>query len=165
MKKWITILSIVLIVVFATGCTSSEPKTYNNNGISFQYPGDWGTDYKDDFQKSLGNSSEILVHLGKDDTGIAVFKMSLGSLKIKSSDLASALKSNLGSRGLEFVSEKTRTVADVKGYEIVAKYTKSGHYLSLTFLEKNNTIYLIGIGTQDNNQQTIDMILNSFKVQ
>ena len=45
------------------------------------------------------------------------------------------------------------------------KDSSNGDYASLTFLNKNNSIYIIMISTPDNNQQTINMILNSFKFQ
>ena len=165
MKKWISIIAIMLVVVFAAGCTDSSPKTYTGNGISFQYPADWSTDYKSDFQDSLGSSGTVLVSLGKDNAGIAVAKMDLGTAQVSASKFASAFKSSASSGGLTFVSEKTVTVAGNTGYEKVFKYTEnsSSMYASCIFFENSNDLYLLMIGTSDNDQKTVDMILNSFK--
>lgn len=38
--KLFYIISILLFVVFISGCTSLEDKTYSNNGLNFTYPGD-----------------------------------------------------------------------------------------------------------------------------
>lgn len=166
MKKWITILAVILVAVFAAGCTSSSgPKTYNSNGISFQYPGDWSTDYKSDIQESLGNSANVSVSLGKDDAGMAVANAEMGSVNVPLDTLASAFKSGLQSGGFTISSEKTRTVDGSTAKEFVIKDNQSGLYGSFTLFKKNNDIYFIMIATPDNNQQTVDMILNSFKVQ
>lgn len=164
MKKWIPVLAILLVVVFAAGCTS-ESKTYSGNGVTFQYPAEWSNDYKSDFQSSFGNTGNVLVSLGKDDAGIVVVNFDLGTAKVSASEFASAFKSSVTSGSFQFVSEKTVQIAGVTGYEQTYKYTENSTqmYLSVTFFEKNNTMYLLMIGTPDNSQETNDMILNSFK--
>lgn len=151
-----------IVVVFAAGCTT-QPQTYNSNGLSFQYPGDWNKDYKNDIQQSFGDSADVLVSLGKDNAGIVVAKIKISGVTVN--DLASAFKSSMQSSGYEFVSEKTRTVDGVNALEIVIKETSSGIYGSCVFFQKNGVIYFIMIGTSNNDQTTVDMILNSFKVQ
>lgn len=164
MKKWISIISILLVVVFAAGCTT-QPQTYNGNGISFQYPGDWSTDYKSDIQQSFGSSANVLASLGKDNSGIAVAKVNATGISVSTNQLVSTVKSSLQSGGFQVVSEKTRTVDGANANEIVLKDNSTGLYGSFTIFKKNNDIYLIMIATPDNNQQTVDMILNSFKIQ
>ncbi|CEL23772.1 hypothetical protein [Methanobacterium formicicum] len=45
MKRLIYILTVVLLVVMASGCTTSDEwasnKTYSGNGVTFTYPGTW----------------------------------------------------------------------------------------------------------------------------
>lgn len=164
MKKGIAIVTILLAVVLAAGCIDSGPKTYSGNGVSFQYPSDWSTNYKSDFQEGLGSSGDALVSLGKDDAGVAVAKMNLGSVQVTAADIASALKTTTQSSGFTFISESTRTVDGVKAYESTFKQTSSGLYASFTFLEKNGGLYAIIVATPSNDKQTVDLILNSFKV-
>jgi hypothetical protein len=162
MKKWLSIIVILLIVAFASGCTT-QPQTYSGNGVTFQYPGDWSKDYKNDIQQSFGNSATVLVSLGKDNAGVVVAKMNITGVSINS--LSSAFKSSMQSSGYQTVSEKTKTVDGVTAQELVIKDTSSGLYGSCVFLEKNGVIYFIMVGTQNNDQATVDMVLNSFKVQ
>lgn len=162
MKKWISILSVILIVIFASGCTI-QPQTYNNNGISFQYPGDWNKDYKNDVQQNLGNSATVLVSLGKNNAGVVVAKMNTNGVNVN--DLTSAFKSNMETSGFQFISQNTKAVDGVNIQELVLKDNSSRLYGSYVFLEKNNDIYLIIVETPNNDQTTVNMVLNSFKVQ
>ncbi|MGF7119471.1 PsbP-related protein [Methanobacterium oryzae] len=164
MKKWISIIAIMLVVVCAAGCIDSSPKTYTGNGLSFQYPADWSS-YESDLQKSMGSSGDVLVSLGKGDEGVFVAKMNLGTAQVSASEFADAFKSSASSGRLTFVSEKTVTVDGSTGYEKVFKYTENSTqlYASCTFVKNNGTIYMILIGTPNNDQETVDMILNSFK--
>ena len=44
MKKWISIIGIILVVVAVSGCTAqSSAKTYSGNNISFQLS--WKLEY------------------------------------------------------------------------------------------------------------------------
>lgn len=164
MKKWIAILAVLFVVVCASGCTT-QPKTYNDNGITFQYPGDWTNNWTSDIQQYSGNSGNVLVSLGKDNAGMAVMKINLGSITMNIKDFAALFKTSIQSGNVTLVSDKTRTIDGVTGYETVVKDNAKGLYGSFTLFEKNNTIYFVIIATPDNNQQTVDMILNSFKVQ
>lgn len=162
MKKWISILSVILIVIFASGCTI-QPQTYNNNGISFQYPGDWNKDYKNDVQQNLGNSATVLVSLGKNNAGVVVAKMDTTGVNVN--DLTSAFKSNMETSGFRFISQNAKTVDGTNIQELILKDNSSGLYGSYVFLQKNNDIYLIIVETPNNDHATVNMVLNSFKVQ
>jgi hypothetical protein len=164
MEKWISIIALILVVVFASGCTAqSSAKTYSSNNISFQYPGNWSTDYNSSLQ-NLGNEGDVLVTLGKDNSGMAVAKADTGSSNISASTLASGFKTIIQSK-YQYISNKTVTVDGINATQLVIKDSSNGDYGSLTFLNKNNSIYIIMISTPDNNLQTINMILNSFKFQ
>lgn len=162
MKKWISVLAVILIVIFTSGCTA-QPLNYSSNGISFQYPGDWNKDYKNDVQQNLGNSATVIVSLGKNDAGVVVAKMNITGVNV--SDLMSAFKSNMETSGFQFISQNSKTVDGVNIQELVLKDNSSGLYGSYVFLQKNNDIYLIIVETPNNDHSTVDMVLNSFKVQ
>lgn len=169
MKKWIIIIAVILGVVDASGCITSSTnttsntsyKTYNGNGISFQYPEEWNTDYN----SSLGNLSsegDVLVTLGENNSGMAVAKANTGSNNISASLLASEFKSIIQSK-YQYISNSTLNVDSANATELIIKDNSTGDYGSLTFLNTNNATYIIMISTPKNNQQTINMILNSFK--
>jgi hypothetical protein len=106
----------------------------------------------------------VLVTLGKDNSGMAVAKANIGSANISASTLSSGFKTIIQSK-YQYISNKTVTVDGINATQLVIKDNSTGDHGSLTFLNKNNSIYIIMISTPDNNQQTIDMILNSFKFQ
>lgn len=165
MKKWITIIGLILVVVFASGCTAqSSAKTYNGNNISFQYPENWNTDYNSSSIQNLGNEGDVIVTLGKDNSGMAVAKADIVSSNISASTLATEFKTIIQSK-YQYISNKTVTVDGINATQLVIKDSSNGDYGSLTFLKKNNSFYIIMISTPDNNQQTINMIINSFKLQ
>ena len=105
-----------------------------------------------------------MVTLGKNDSGMVVAKADLGSHNISAATLASEFETIIQSK-YQIISNKTVTVDGINATQIVMKDNSNGDYASLTFLNKNNSIYIIMISTPDNNQQTIDMIINSFKFQ
>ena len=164
MKKWISIIGVILVVVFASGCTAqSSAKTYSGNNISFQYPGNWSTDYNSSLQ-NFGSEGDVLVKLGKNDSGMGVAKADIGSSNISAATMASEFKTIIQSK-YQYVSNKTVTVDGINATQLVIKDNSNGDYASISFLIKNSSLYIIMISTPDNNQQTIDMILNSFKFQ
>ena len=164
MKKWISIIGVILVVVFVSGCTAqSSAKTYSGNNISFQYPGNWSTDYNSSLQ-NFGSEGDVLVKLGKNDSGMGVAKANIGSSNLSAATMASEFETLIQSK-YQIISNKTVIVDGINATQIVMKDNSNGDYGSLTFLNKNNSIYIIMISTPDNNQQTINMILNSFKFQ
>ncbi|MGZ7050098.1 MAG: PsbP-related protein [Methanobacterium sp.] len=161
MKRWAPIIIILLIVIFISGCV--QPQIYNSNGISFQYPGDWKNDYKSNVQNSFGNSATVLVSLGKENNGVVVCKMNTPQVNLN--DLNSIFKSNMQYNGYQFISENKRTVDGNDVQEIIFKENSSGIYGSCVFLQNNNETYLIIVGTPNNDKSTVNMVLDSFKVQ
>ena len=164
MKKWIPILAVLLVVVCASGCTT-QPQTYSGNGITFQYPGDWGTNWTSSAQGSFGSSGNVLASFGKDKNGVAVVKVNTGGINLDANTLTSAFRSAFQSQGQ--ATEKTRTVGGVNATEWNMQINSANgtEYGSFTILKNNADVYMIIIGTSDNNQQTVDLILNSFKFQ
>jgi len=167
MKKYaILVIAILAIVVFASGCTNSGTNTYNNSGISFQYPGEWSTNYTSNLQQSISsNNMTTLVSLGKDNAGIFVAKKDTGSANVSLDNFASAFKSNIQSSGFSVISENTTAIDGNNAKQFVLNDSKSGLYFSFNAFQKNKNLYFVVIATPDNNQQTVNMILNSFKIQ
>jgi len=172
MKKWIMIIAVILAVVFASGCITSSSsnstsntsyKTYNGNNLTFQYPEEWNTDYNSSLASS-GSEGDVLVTLGENSSGIAVAKANTGSNNISAALLASEFKSIITSK-YQYVSNSTLTVDNANATELIIKDNSTGDYGSITFLNTNNATYIVMISTPDNNQQTINTILNSFKTQ
>ncbi len=159
--KWLSIMIIIGMITFISGCI--QPQTFNESGISFQYPGDWNTDYKNSIQNNFGNSATVLVSLGKDNSGVVVCSMNLGQINLN--DLSSIFKSNMQYMGYQLISENNRTVDGNNVTENIFKENQTGIYGSLTFLQKNNKTYLIIVGTPNKDKSTVDMILNSLKIQ
>ncbi len=147
----------------ASGCTSvsSSNKTYSNNGISFTYPGDWGELNKTDFQN---NASTILVAVGNDNATFVLANVTVGANKriVSTTEWASAYKSSMNKSGYTLISEKSRTVDGVNGYEVVMK--KSEIVSSNTYFAKNGNPYLAAFAFEVYDEQAVNMILNSLKV-
>lgn len=164
LKKGILILVVLAVIVMASGCIDSGTtnKTYSNNGVSFTYPGDWSELDKSDFQNSESN---VLVAVGdKDKSTFALATVTIGSNQrlATTKEWAASYKSGMLSNGYTFISEKSRTVDGQNGYEVVMQ--KSGIYTSNTYFAKDGTPYLAAFASTSNDEQTVNMILNSLKV-
>lgn len=161
MRKWLSVFLIITMLAFISGCT--QPQTYNENGISFQYPGDWSIDYKNNVQNSFGNSATVMVSLGKENSGVVICKMNVDQINLN--DLTYIFKSNMEYSGYQLINQNNRKVDDNNVTENIFKENSTGIYGSLTFLQKNNETYLIIVGTPNKDKSDADMILNSLKIQ
>ncbi|MGZ7160695.1 MAG: hypothetical protein ACXVHR_09485, partial [Methanobacterium sp.] len=85
--------------------------------------------------------------------------------QVNLNDLNSIFKSNMQYNGYKFISENNMTVDGNDVQEIIFKENSYGIYGSCVFLQKNNKTYLIIVGTPNNDKSTVDMVLDSFKVQ
>lgn len=166
MKKWISIVGIMLLVVFAAGCTSST-KNYNSNGVSFDYPAELNSNfnYKSDV---IGNysSEEVTAVLGGDNGFIFVtnFNMSDDNPNDKLTPLLWNFEAYTYdvTRDGNFTSNKTRTVAGYKAIEFTK--TVDEYTFSRTFIAKNKTLfYNINIFITNKENATVDLVLDSFK--
>lgn len=168
MKKYISILVVLLVVIVVSGCTSSpqtsnQTKTYNANGISFQYPADWNDNAKTTPTNALNEST--LADLGNNENRVVVNKLDIPpSINVTLEWLAQSHSSYYIERNMT-ISNKTITIDGVNAIQIDATSKNGKNHGSSIILKKNNTIYYITIGTPENNQQARDMILNSFKIQ
>jgi len=168
MKKWISMLAILIMVVTISGCTTNQTqpanKTYSASGLSFTYPENWEELDKTSYQSVLGNKGELMVLVGDgagNAFGIAKLR-NIGSQKPTLNYLVMNYNSTLKSNGTEYVSERYLTVDSANGYEITVK-SSSNYYSALVFV-KNDTGYLAVFQSTGNDQQTFDNIISSLKV-
>lgn len=162
MKKWIPILAILIVVAFASGCTA-QTQTYNSNGITFQYPGDWSNTNTSSAQAIFGNSATILASLGKEGAGTGIIVMKIHP-ELNLNDVIDTVRSSATSGGYQLISETTRIVDGVNA-TVINEKSANGVYYTNVALQKNNSIYDIMIASPNSDQANVDMILNSFKVQ
>jgi len=148
-------LGILAVVVAASGCTDNTTtnKTYSNNGISFTYPGSW------EIQNSTQSSTLAVV--GNDTSAFVLASTTIANVAT-TNEWASNFKTLMASDGYTFVSGQPRTVDGQSGYTVVMQ--KSGNYTSTTFFVKNSNPYIASFVSSTNDQQTVDMVLNSLKV-
>ena len=167
MKKWISILAVLILIVTISGCTNNQTqpanKTYSGNGLSFVYPGNWNELDKTAYQSALDDKGELLAVVGDGSTmfGIARLNKVKNQTNITLNNLVVYYNSTFN-KGTEYVSEDLVTVDGVKGYEITVK--ASGNYLSGVLFIKNSTNYLAVFESSDNSQKTFNQIISSLKV-
>ncbi|WP_414469170.1 PsbP-related protein [Methanobacterium sp. ACI-7] len=163
MKKWITIIIIFLMVVFAAGCVSEpKTKTYNANGVSFKYPEDWNIDYNE--IKQL-NSSSLLVNLKSRDnnSGVTVTKEKLNTtINEYANNFYQTYSENYD---ILIISNKTRLINGINALEINRRFsnTQESFYYSTKLIKRDNYIYSIEIQCSEYDKRPVDIILNSFK--
>ncbi len=168
MKKWIFILTVLALIISVSGCTTSQQapanKTYSENGLSFIYPGTWSELDKTAYQSALDDKGEILAAVGDGSTifGVARLNKIKNQTDVTLNSLVIYYNATLNVNGTKYVSEGPVTVDGVKGYEITVK--ASENYLSGVLFIKNRTTYLAVFESSDNNQKTLNQILNSLKV-
>jgi len=163
MKKWISIITILVVIVLISGCASKQSlpntKNYSANGLSFTYPGNWSEMDTTFYQSILGDKGQLLVLVG-DGSNSAFGIAKLNTEKNQTlKDLVITYKLSLKSNGTEFISEEPITIDAVKGHEITVK--ASGNYFSSILFIKNNSSYLVGFESQNNDQQTFNQIIKS----
>ena len=168
-------LGILILVVFASGCTSSS-NTYNANGISFNYPSNWTELSPDKVTFASGGNSTVIAAVADPNTiqnknyQTLVLVQSINST-VSLSDAVTAFKNLIQSSGGQIVSEKSITVDGISSTELVYTISVTGVAKKerLVIVPKNNKIYTItgsATSTDFNGQQSnFDLIINSFKIQ
>ena len=68
MRKWISIIIVLAVIVLISGCASKQSldstKNYSANGLSFTYPGNWSELDTTSYQSVLGDRGQLLVLVG-----------------------------------------------------------------------------------------------------
>ena len=168
------VLGILILVVFASGCTSSN--TYNANGISFDYPSNWTELSKDQVTSASGGNVTAIAAVAdpnsiqnKNYQTLVIIQSINTALSLN--EAVTAFKSLIQSTGGQVVSEKSITVDGVSSKELIYTITVSGVAKKerLVIVPKNNKVYAIigSASTADFNgqQANFDLIINSFKIQ
>jgi len=168
------VLGILILVVFASGCTSSN--TYNANGISFDYPSNWTELSKDQVTSASGGNVTVIAAVADPNSiqnnnyQTLVIVQSINTA-LSLNEAVTAFKSLIQSTGGQVVSEKSITVDGVSSKELIYTITVSGVAKKerLVIVPKNNKVYSIigSASTADFNgqQANFDLIINSFKIQ
>ena len=158
---------MLVIIVFASGCTSPKniiTNTYSANGVTFNYPENWMELNSSSVQPLIGSQGTVIAAVGEDsDSGFAIAKLNLDDLKLASlSELASVVNTTQINQGFTYESQNLTTVDSVNAYEITYQY--NGTYLTDVIFYKNGNGYIAFYVDTNNNQQNLQMILNSLKI-
>ena len=178
MKKYVPlILSIVLVVAFASGCTSNVYKTYDSNGISFHYPYGWSEVSPDQLSLTVEGSSEVLAvvvdpqNIQNNNYQTLVFFQQIPSTGTLDEATAS-IKAEIQSAGGQIISEKDRTINGVSAKDIVYTIsTPSGVAKKeriVTFQDVTNRYYIVCSAPTadfDGQQSNFNLIIDSFEIQ
>ena len=168
----IGILSILVLIVALSGCTSTN--TYNANGVSFNYPTSW--------QQYSSPNTGALVAVGdpnsKDNsTGNPTSIVVIQSIPLPSGENmkqvydANYAQFSSSLTNYKTISENTTTVDGTTAYVNVHSFDNNGVTTQeeAVWLSKNNNIYVILCSALQSNfasqQDNFNMIINSFKVQ
>lgn len=165
-KSMIGILSILVLVVLVSGCSSTNSanhyssKDTTGKEISFDYPNGWTFEDR---------AAGIVIQGEKNDTNITT--VTISKLPAGSSSLETLKNNSTLVRTGTIVSETNRTVDGVTAKEITlnqvagAAIGKIGEAKVVIYI-KNGNVYTISFFTGDtiqNIQDDIDTIVNSFK--
>jgi hypothetical protein len=173
MKKYaFFVVAILALLVFASGCTSTN--SYNANGISFNYPTSW--------QQFSSNTTDSVVAVGdpnsKDNstggvnTLVVIQQAALPSGQdLKGTYDATYAQYVSSEPTYKLISESTTTVDGTTAYVNTHTIEVNGvtKQEEAVWLSKNGNIYVILCGALPGDfaaqQSNFDMVINSFKVQ
>jgi hypothetical protein len=176
MKKYaLLIIAILALVVFASGCTDSGSKTYNDNGISFNYSGSWeklSNVLNTNAIAGVGDPNSIDKSTNMTNTLVVVQKVAMPSgYTLKQVTDATITQFEAKDSSFQKISEKTITLNGATAYEIVYKINVNGvqKQEKAVLLEQNGYLYAITGSSLpsdfESQQANFDMVINSFKVQ
>lgn len=170
MKKIGIGLTILVLVIFISGCTSTPSlnQTFNSSGISFNYPSNWdktdsgtetifnGVKFQD-LGSILSNDKKITVVVGKENLS--------DTPNITLQNVKNIVKQNIqNNQNVTYISENNSTVNNNQVFELVAnvKDNKTG-YVSKNLLvitgKQKQSAYFIGFATDP---ETFDKNVNLF---
>lgn len=169
------IISILLAVVFISGCTDSAgtelTKTFSKGGISFNYPSDWfEMPYTDD---SIKSDAQIIGLVGPSDTDfdLTVQKVPSSTIKQVKNQTIQFNKLNYNATVL---NETATMVNGLSAYQVV--YTDKDPDASdkemkesLYFIQKGSTVYVLefraySIDDFDKYVETSNKIISTVKI-
>ncbi|MBI5458881.1 PsbP-related protein [Methanobacterium sp.] len=166
-----------MVLAFVSGCTSNVYKTYDNNGISFNYPYGWSELSPDQLSLTVEGNSEVLAavadpnNVQNDNYQILAFFQHISTTSTLA-DAISAIKAEIQAAGGQIISEKDRTINGVPANDLVYTIsTQSGVAKKERFiaLQDNNNLYYIVCSAPtadfDGQQSNFDLIIDSFEIQ
>ena len=172
------IVSLLALVVFASGCTQNNNQTnqsnagsYAVNGLSFSYPVDWVVQsttrgninniniFDQQFLETNGTKGDLVNIVSQPKTGNVTFETVKNDIK--------------NSTNINYnTSDGTINISGITGNLTIFNGTDSSGnqtQIKLIYFEKNNFTYILsfvvggGINVQDQ-QKYFDIIINSFQV-
>ena len=176
-----TILGMLLMVVFVSGCTSTSQnlnQTFSSQGISFNYPSDWTTG---NFSaEDLPNNVTGLVRLGllqsPDGMGMGISKVNLTAFSGNTTvaALKDLSKSSIINESAQVLSDNQTNINGVNVYAIVytknnTSTNKSEKTMQVVTGVDGQTAYLMQFTadpqTFDQDLQLINQIIATVKIQ
>ncbi|NYB51477.1 MAG: hypothetical protein HVN35_02780 [Methanobacteriaceae archaeon] len=171
------VMAVMAVVVFASGCTSNVYKTYNSNGISFNYPSSWDELSPDQLNLKVQGNTEVLAavvdpnSVQNNNYQILAFFQQL-TTTTSLADATAANVADIQSAGGQLISEKETTINGLSAKDITYTIsTTSGVAKTerLVALQDGNNLYYIvcSAPTPDFNAQksNFDLIVNSFTIE
>lgn len=191
MKKYLPIVAIIALVVFAAGCVDSGTNnqtsndtsvdtsvpnipstTYAKNNISFKYPESWTN-------KITSSTPNTVTAVGDPDsqesdgninTLAIIQKTDLPSGQTLKQTYDATYNNYANESSFQEVSERTLNINGLTAYENIHKVDVSGVQKQerATWFEKDGTIYVVLCGALpsdfESQQTNFDLITFSFKV-
>jgi hypothetical protein len=170
------IISIILVVVFVSGCTDSAntdlTKTFSKQGVSFNYPSDWFVMPYDNGSISTDAQVIGLVGPGTDlNYDLAVEKMPSSTIKQVKDDTMQFDKLNYNAT---IINETATTVNGLSAYQVL--YTEKDPEISdkkqkysLYLIQKGSAVYTFefraySVDNFDKYTEISNMIMSTVKI-
>lgn len=163
MKRLFYILAVVMLVVMASGCTSSDQwasnKTYSGDGVTFQYPGTWS---ENKTNMSIPGASSVAA-VGSDSEAFVYGTVDISVLS--SSDIQELMNTvSQGYKSQGMTTEKKLTV-DGANATMLSSPNKdsSGIYKTAAFWTKSGKFYVAAYTSTQNGTENFEKVLATFK--
>jgi len=178
LRKYLFTIILISFLIFSSGCINNQTanfkpakKTFQGNGITFDYPAGWTVKNKtgkyviayivDPKAKSNDKKPGTVVEISKKESSGVPLERFYDEIKSSASSVA----------GYQLLSESTYKVDNVTAYEFTSKATDNSveEQYRVVIFEKKGFIYMIACGTrsptyQGDKSQGFDMIINSFRI-
>lgn len=176
--KWYTVLFLIVLVVLSilSIYKALTPQTYNDNGISFNYPGTWNQLSAKDWDINSTSSNPTIAVVGdsnnaQNNSYVTMAMVQKTNQSGTLDEIVAASKADLQKdKKAVMISDKNITVNGLKAHDVFYNVTMGGvnKKARLVVLVKNNTVYSLTLSAPAsefaNQKENFDMIVKSFKV-
>jgi hypothetical protein len=180
-KKLGIIVILAAVIVMVSGCTSNNPQTFDKEGLSLEFPGNWKEIPTPSNDQNLANKSGfniIGVFIDGEEIANYTFLMEIGKTNITNTTLTQAAD-NLNNNYIIEESNQAPIVNRTSlknGYDAITfTYNGTGASSNLklyentyVFTKDNKTAYFIIFATPqtniEENQKTIQKIMDSITI-